>query len=245
MGDGVPLALLAAKVVRVSLPTSALTLEQASFFAPIGPKRVEPVTGYEVVYADPPWAYNQRADTDSFRGGAMRHYSTMSTPEICALPIAELAAKNAMLFLWATFPCLPDAMQVIEAWGFEYCTCAFTWVKLNPKSNSPFFGVGYYTKSNAEICLLARRGKTALKPAVNTESQIIISPRMEHSRKPDEARQRIERMYPGCSRVELFARRQSPGWDVWGNQVESTVSLAFDPPPVRAEQDALWQEVAP
>lgn len=200
-------------------------MSQTTFLEPRGTARIEPVAGYQIIYADPPWAYNQRADTDSFRGGAMRHYSTMTTPQICALSIAKLAAKEAMLFMWATFPCLPDALQVIEAWGFEYCTCAFTWVKLNPKSAAPFFGVGYYTKSNAEICLLARRGTKAIKPAVNTESQIIISPRMEHSRKPDEARQRIERMYPQCSKVELFARQAVPGWDVWGNQIEVSAGL--------------------
>lgn len=197
---------------------------QTSFLEPIHVPRIEPVSGYRVIYADPPWAYAQRCTTDSFKGGVRRHYNVMSTPEICALPVGEIAAKSAMLFMWATFPLLPDALKAVEAWGFEYCTVAFTWVKTNPNDGAPFFGVGYYTKSNAEICLLARRGK-AIKPATDTISQIIISPRMEHSRKPDEARRRIEQMYPQCSRVELFARRQSPGWDVWGNQVDSTIEL--------------------
>jgi len=198
---------------------------QTSFLEPIHIPRIEPVRGHQVIYADPPWAYNQRAETDSFRGGAMRHYNTMPTADICALPIEKLCASPAMLFMRATFPLLPDALRVIEAWGFTYCTVAFTWVKLNPNDGGVFFGVGHYTKSNAEICLLARRGKKALTPAVNTVSQVIVSPRMEHSRKPDEARRRIEQLYPNCSRLELFARRQSPGWDVWGNQVESTIEL--------------------
>lgn len=194
-------------------------MNQTSFLEPIGAKRIEPVSGYQVIYADPPWAYNQRAETDSFRGGAMRHYNTMSTADICALPVKKLCANPALLFMWATYPLLPDALRVVEAWGFKYCTVAFTWVKLNPSNGGIFFGVGHYTKSNAEICLLARYGKKAISPDINTVSQVIVSPRMEHSRKPDEARRRIEQMYPQCSRVELFARRQSPGWDVMGDGV--------------------------
>lgn len=185
---------------------------------------IQPVAGYQVIYADPPWEYNHRLNNDRLKGGARRHYDLMSTESICNIPVVEKAAKSAMLFMWATYPCLPDAFRLIEAWGFQYCTVAFTWVKLNPVDNGVFFGVGYYTKSNAEICLLARRGK-AIKPAVDTVSQVIISPRMEHSRKPDEARRRIELMYPEHSRVELFARRKSPGWHVWGNQVESDVEI--------------------
>lgn len=197
---------------------------QLSLIEPIQVPKIEPVSGYQVIYCDPPWAYNQRANTDRLRGGAMRHYPVMKTDEICALKVGEIAAQSSMLFMWATFPCLPDAMRVIEAWGFQYCTVAFNWVKLNPVDNGIFFGIGHYTKSNAEVCLLARRGK-AIKPAVNTVSQVIISPRMEHSRKPDEARRRIEQMYPNNSRVELFARRRSPGWDVFGNEVESDLEL--------------------
>lgn len=200
-------------------------MNQTSFIEETGPARIEPVSGYQVIYCDPPWEYAQRFGPDTrFGVGAGGHYSTMSTPEICAMPVGQIAAKSAMLFMWATYPCLPDALEVIKAWGFKYCTVAFTWVKLNPKTASPFFGVGYYTKSNAEICLLARRGK-AIKPAVNTVSQIIISPRMAHSKKPDEARRRIEVMYPACSRLEMFARRASVGWDVFGNQAPGSIEL--------------------
>ena len=197
---------------------------QLSFLEPIVIPKIEPVKGYQVIYCDPPWAYGSRAIDDRFRGGAMRHYPVMTTNQICALKIGDIAARSAMLFMWATFPCLPDAFKVINAWGFKYCTVAFNWVKLNSVDNGVFFGVGYYTKSNAEICLLARKGR-AIKPAVDTVSQVIVSPKMEHSRKPDEARRRIEQMYPSHSRVELFARRQMPGWDVWGNEVESDLEI--------------------
>lgn len=200
-------------------------MNQLTFLEPIEVPQRKAVKGYQVIYCDPPWFYGPPRSADTrFGAGAEGHYHTMATAEICALPIERLAAKSAMLFMWATYPCLPDAFEVIKAWGFSYCTVAFTWVKLNPKTAAPFFGVGYYTKSNAEICLLARRGN-AIKPAVDTVSQIIISPRMEHSRKPDQARQRIEQMYPNCARLEMFSRRRMPGWDCWGNEVESDLVI--------------------
>lgn len=155
---------------------------QLSFLEPIEIPKIEPVKGYQVIYCDPPWAYAQRCTTDSFKGGVRRHYPVMKTEDICALKVGEIAARSSMLFMWATFPCLPDAFRVIKAWGFQYCTVAFTWVKLNELERSIFFGVGYYTKSNAEICLLARKGR-AIKPAIDTVSQVIVSPKMEHSRR--------------------------------------------------------------
>lgn len=201
---------------------------QLSFLEPIEVPKIEPVKGYQVIYCDPPWFYNQRISHENrktkFASGASGHYPVMTTDDICALKVGEIAAKSSMLFMWATSPLLPDAFRVIKAWGFQYCTVAFTWVKLNELERSIFFGVGYYTKSNAEVCLLARKGK-AIKPAIDTVSQVIVAPKMEHSRKPDEIRRRIEQMYPSHSKVELFARRQMPGWDVWGNEVESNLEL--------------------
>ena len=141
-----------------------------------------------------------------------------------ALPIKGIADDNAVLFLWVTFPFLEDQLKVFGAWGFKYKTVGFTWVKLNPKNLGTFFGVGYYTKSNAELCLLGTRGKV-LKPATNSISSIVISPRREHSRKPDEVRERIELLYPGINRIELFARQQRLGWDAWGNEVESDITF--------------------
>lgn len=181
---------------------------------------------YQVILADPPWKYNSRANHKTrFRGGACGHYDLMTTRDICNLPIQELADSNgSILFLWATFPMLEDALQVIEAWGFTYKTVGFTWCKLNPKSFTPFFGVGFYTKSNAEVCLIATRGQV-LKPAVNSISSLILSPRREHSRKPDEQYERIEAMYPTAAKVELFARHKRAGWFSWGNQIESDIEL--------------------
>lgn len=181
---------------------------------------------YQVILADPPWKYNSRANHKTrFRGGAFGHYDLMDTQSICDLPIQDLAdPEGCILFMWATFPMLKDALQVIEAWGFKYKTIGFTWAKLNPKAGTPFFGVGYYTKSNAEPCLIATKGRV-LKPALNTVSSLILSPRREHSRKPDEQYERIEAMYPNARKLELFARQKRTGWDSWGNEIENDIKL--------------------
>ena len=147
----------------------------------------------------------------------------MTTPEICALPVRELAAPDCTLFLWVTFPVLNEVFDVIRAWGFTYKTVAFCWVKRNPKSPGWFFGMGNWTRANAEICLLATKGNPKRKAA--DVSQLIVAPREEHSKKPDETRDRIVRLMGDLPRVELFARQKAPGWDVWGNEVDSDLSL--------------------
>ena len=152
---------------------------------------------------------------------AENHYPTMSIDDICALPVADIAAKDSVLFLWATFPMLPEALRVISAWGFKYKTVAFVWLKQNPKAQSWFFGMGFWTRGNAEICLLATRGNP--KRQDNSVHQFIISPREAHSKKPDEARDKIVRLMGDLPRVELFARQSPPDWDVWGNEIDSTI----------------------
>jgi N6-adenosine-specific RNA methylase IME4 len=178
---------------------------------------------YDIIYADPPWAYNSRANIKTrFRGGARSHYPVMNIKDITAMPINKLSNDSSLLFLWVTMPLLPEGLAVMSAWGFKYKTCAFTWVKTNKKSGTPFFGVGYYTKSNAELCLLGTRGKV-IKPQVNTVSQIIIAPRREHSRKPAEARDKIVQMYPEQTKIELFARESTDGWFCWGNEIDKFI----------------------
>lgn len=174
---------------------------------------------YQVIYADPPWRY-------SFRGGqgvAENHYPTMSMDEIKALPVGDLADKDCVLFLWVTFPMLRDAWGVIDAWGFKFKTVAFVWLKLNRKADSLFTGLGFWTRSNAEICLLATKGHPR-RQAKNIH-QVIVSHVEEHSKKPDEARQRIEALMGDIPRIELFTRQQQPGWDVWGNEVRSSINF--------------------
>ena len=147
----------------------------------------------------------------------------MSMDEIKALPIPDLADDNCVLFLWCTFPYLDEQIQLFEHWGFEYKTLGFSWIKTNPKNGKPFFGVGYYAKSNAEVCLMGIKGK--MKPASNSVSSVVIAPRREHSKKPDEIRDRIVTLFGDIPRIELFARQKTDGWDVWGNEVESDIDL--------------------
>jgi N6-adenosine-specific RNA methylase IME4 len=144
----------------------------------------------------------------------------MDIDELCALPVAAIAAKDSALFLWATFPMLPEALRVIHAWGFKYKSVAFVWLKQNKKSPGWFYGLGFWTRANAEVCLLATRGRPIRKD--NSIHQLIVSPIEQHSKKPDEAREKIVRLMGELPRVELFARQTPPGWDVWGNEVQCT-----------------------
>lgn len=128
---------------------------------------------YSVIYADPPWSYRQHGTGPKSRGNAAQHYHTMTTEDICALPIRQLAGggQGCVLFMWATFPQVADALRVMEAWGFTYKTAAFVWVKKNRKSNTPFWGMGAYTRANAEICLL---GVTPdFRPAAQIKSHAV------------------------------------------------------------------------
>lgn len=140
-----------------------------------------------------------------------------------ALPISELADKDCALFMWATLPMLREALRVIKAWSFEYKTTAFGWIKLNPCSDGIFWGMGYWTRANAEICMLATKGHP--KCQARNVHQVIISHVEDHSKKPEEARRRIEALMGDVPKIELFARRTSPGWDIWGNEIESDVVL--------------------
>lgn len=174
---------------------------------------------YQIIYADPPWRYDQKG----VEGAAERHYSTMSLEDICKLPIKSISAKDSILFLWATFPQLPAALRVISAWGFQYKTVAFLWLKKNRKADSWYFGLGFWTRGNAEVCLLATRGHPKRKS--KKVHQFIISPIEAHSKKPDIVRDKIIELAGDVPRIELFARQETPGWDVWGNEVSSSIQL--------------------
>ena len=174
---------------------------------------------YSIIYADPPWHYNQKR----LNGAAEHHYPTMSIEELCALPISNLAAEDSTLFLWTTFPQFPEALRLIKAWRFQYKTVAFVWLKLNRKTRSWFYGLGFWTRGNAEICLLATKGHPKRKSA--NIHQFIISPIEQHSKKPDETRDKIIALMGDLPRLELFARQETPGWDVWGNEVNNNITL--------------------
>jgi len=174
---------------------------------------------YGVIYADPPWRYDRKIG----QGIAEDHYATMSITDICDLKVTELADTDCLLFLWTTFPQLKDAFRVIDAWGFSYKTVAFVWIKTNKKSPSLFFGLGFWTRSNAEICLLATKGRP--KRVSAKVHQVIISPVEAHSKKPDEARTRIEKLIGDVPRIELFARQIMAGWDAWGDEIDCDISF--------------------
>ncbi len=175
-----------------------------------------PEKQYSVIYADPPWAYNQGG-----RGAAKNHYHTMTTEEICAMPVKALqAGGGTALFMWATFPTIGAAIRVMEAWGFTYKTAAFVWVK-KTRSGGNFWGMGAYTRANAEICLLGitEDFKAGEMVQAHNVHQIVEAPFEGHSKKPDEVRRRIVQLLGDVPRIELFARERAAGWDAWGDEI--------------------------
>lgn len=166
---------------------------------------------YRVVYADPPWQYSDSRVGVAESSAAEDHYPTMSVDDLCALPIKKLAMSDAVLFCWATFPLLPDALEVIRGWGFKYKT-SFVWDKVRPN-------MGNYHGCQAELLLVCTRG-SAVPEMSDREDQVQVVERTgRHSEKPEHFRQLIDRLYPSGKRIELFRRGAAPdGWEVWGNE---------------------------
>ena len=171
---------------------------------------------YNIIYADPPWQYKTWSGKGKEKKSAENHYPCMKKEDIQNLPVRKISANDCVLFLWVTMPCLEEGLELIKAWGFTYKTCGFTWVKRNRKADSWFWGLGYWTRANAEICLLATRGNP--KRESKSVHQICDARIMEHSRKPDEIRERIVKLCGDLPRIELFARQHEDGWDCWGNE---------------------------
>lgn len=162
---------------------------------------------YSVIYADPPWRYEYSISNSR---EIENHYPTMDLEQICLLPVPDIAAQDAILFMWTTSPKLEESMQVIRAWGFNYRTC-LVWVKDK-------IGMGYYARQRHELLLIAKRGDI---PPPDTDARfdsVIEAPRQAHSEKPHVVYDMIEAMYPEFDRIELFARNKRAGWDSWGNQ---------------------------
>lgn len=184
-----------------------------------------PTGKYGAILADPPWQFANLWNTPAGpnRGDAA-HYSTMSIDDIAAMPVADIADDDCVLFVWGIWILLPRVLDIITAWGFEYKSCAFDWMKADVRQTDMFketgdvqMGLGYWTRANTEYCLLATRGKPK---RLNADvRQGIIAPRREHSRKPDGIHERIERLVGGPY-LELFARQERKGWNVWGNQTD-------------------------
>lgn len=183
---------------------------------------------FGAIYADPAWAFLSRGSNGDGRS-ASAHYTTTRLDEMKALPVAQLAAPDCVLFMWAVDWCLQDALDLIRAWGFELKTTAFTWVKSTSTGDAEFMGQGYWTRANPEMCLLATRGHPK---RLNADvRQLMTAPVMEHSRKPDETYNRIERLVAGPY-LELFARRPRDHWVSWGNELPFIMpghELPYDP----------------
>jgi N6-adenosine-specific RNA methylase IME4 len=177
------------------------------------------MTRYGAILADPPWSFRNWSARGTGRN-ALSHYDCLDFDSLAALPIADLAADDCALFMWATDPLLPQAIDLLRAWGFEYKTVAFHWVKLNKRNADYFTGLGYWTRANPEQCLLGTRGRP--RRQAKDVRRLVVEPRREHSRKPDCVRERIGRLVAGPY-LELFARETRPGWDCWGIKLDCSM----------------------
>lgn len=203
--------------------------EQVTFGLPLFAGKEEAVKKYSIIYADPPWRYKVYSKKGLGRS-AESHYPTIELENIQALPVGTLAADDCVLFLWTTIPLLRDCFSVIRSRGFSYKTVAFVWIKQNRKSDSLFWGMGHWTRANAEFCMLATKGHPKRRSA--GVHQVILSHIEEHSKKPEEARRRIVELMGDLPRIELFARQKADGWDAWGNEVACDVALTGGEPNV-------------
>jgi len=197
---------------------------------------------YNIIYADCPWTFKTYSDKGKGRSPE-KHYPCLTLEQIKQLPVHSISADDCALFLWATGPHLEHAFEVINEWGFIYKSLAFVWCKLNKKGYGTFMGTGYWTRANAEICLLATKGNP--KRISASVHQIVNTPVQEHSKKPECVRDRIVKLMGDLPRIELFARQRVDGWDCWGNEVESDVDLSMpshDPETVQKISENEAQE---
>ena len=169
---------------------------------------------YQIIYADPPWEMG----TNQKNRCLVPDYSTMSYADIMRLPVVDASEEDCALFLWSVSARIPDACCLINYWGFRYIGIAFCWVKTSMKTGIPNCRMsGNYTLQGVELCLLGIKGKMTTKN--RTVRQVVMSPREFHSKKPDIIRNNIVRLFGDLPRIELFARQETEGWDVWGNEV--------------------------
>lgn len=177
---------------------------------------------YQIIYADPPWDF-KGYDLKPEARYVGNKYSVQSKDWLERLPIGSITDDNCILFLWVTMPKLNECLSLISAWGFEYKTCAFTWIKQNKKTPSLFWGMGRWTRANPEVCLLATKGNPKrISAAVHS---VVMSPLEGHSKKPDEVRKRITDLVGELPRIELFARQKAVGWEVWGNEIPNDIEF--------------------
>ena len=172
-----------------------------------------PEKKYNIIYADPPWSYDSGFLKRNWDG----KYNQMKPQEIYDLPVQDITDDNCILFMWITYPKLLIGLQAMESWGFKYRSAAFTWVKRNKKADTWFWGMGHWTRANAEVCFLGVKGKPQRESA--SVHSIVDERIQEHSKKPDVVRNKIVELCGDLPRIELFARQKVEGWDSWGNEI--------------------------
>lgn len=178
---------------------------------------------FDVLLIDPPWTFQTFSDKGKGKS-AENHYDCMTLEDIANLPISSIASDNSIMFLWTTGPMLEATFPIITRWGFKYQTIGFCWAKQCKKQNDKdHFGMGYYTRSNVELCLIATRGKP--KRVSASVRQLQRLPVEEHSKKPDKFRELIVELMGDIPRVELFARQECEGWVSLGLEVGSRQDL--------------------
>jgi N6-adenosine-specific RNA methylase IME4 len=170
---------------------------------------------YSVIYCDPPWQYEGSeclAKKSLLDGNDNFHYNTIPLEELKGLRVWDISEDNCLLFMWVVSPLLPDALEVMSAWGFKFSTVGFVWYKqkVNP---------GHYTLSECELCLIGKKGNIPELRGAQNVRQFLSKEKGKHSKKPSEIRYRIEMMFPNHTRIELFSRNRVEGWDCWGDQV--------------------------
>jgi N6-adenosine-specific RNA methylase IME4 len=186
---------------------------------------------FKIIYADPPWKFNNKNTGGNMKSGSAAHYNIMNLDNICKLPINELADDDCILFMWWVASQPREALKVVESWGFTLKTMSgFNWIKTT-KNNKLHFGMGFHTRQGSEFCLIATKGKPKRINAgirsvelVDTEETIFAEAK-KHSEKPDIFRTRIVELMGDIPRIELFARKKSDGWSVFGNEVEDSLNI--------------------
>ena len=184
-----------------------------------------PNNQYEIIYADPPWSYyngttkeQTEEDFGDFYNRPDQYYNLLSIEDLKKFPVETISASQSLLFMWATGPKLHRAIELIRGWGFKFVTVPFVWVKTQKDGSIRQNGNGWYTIQNAEYVLLGRKG-ARLDRSRKDQKQMVLEPNQEHSKKPEEIRRRIDRMYQNREKIELFAREEVEDWDVWGEEV--------------------------
>jgi N6-adenosine-specific RNA methylase IME4 len=176
---------------------------------------------YQIIYADPPWSFSSR-ELQKYGGKRFtsmdKHYPTQDKHWIKNLPVSDIAHEDCAVFLWSTDAHLKEAIETMESWGFKYVTVAFVWEKLT-KTGKTAANLGAWTMKNYELCLFGTRGKMLKHKKINNIYQKVAAERTRHSKKPEQVRINIENLFGDLPRIELFARKESEGWDVWGNEV--------------------------